>query len=92
VGNAVTIWLAFWAIRRKYELDYDLDNAAHILRWLMVSLGFVVALLPGHGLGLVRLLAGILLIAFLAWPNFAYHLTQLLRRGRLLSGGRADKP
>src|SRR5579863_3600722 len=86
-GNAVTIWLAFWAIRRKYELDHKLDRTARFVRWSMVSIGFAVAfigfavaLLPGNQLGVVRLSAGALLIAFLAWPNLAYHSTRLLRR------------
>jgi|SRR5579859_1256506 len=83
-GNAVTIWLAFWAIRRKYELDHELDRTARFVRWSMVSIGFAVALLPGNQLGLVRLSAGALLIAFLAWPNLAYHSTRLLRRWGLL--------
>src|SRR5207245_2455867 len=82
--NAVTIWIAFFAIRWKYELDYKLDHVAKVVRWATISLGFAIALLPGAKLGIIRLLFGAVFMAFLAWPNLAYHLTRFLRRCRLL--------
>jgi tryptophan-rich sensory protein len=79
-SGAVSVWLFFWAYRRKYELDYKLDSTAQTMRWLIVVFGFTVALIPGPQFKIVRIIAGVLLLAFLAWPNFAHYLTQLLRR------------
>lgn len=79
-GGAVSIWFFFWAYRRKYELDHKLDRMAKAIRWSIVLAGFAVALLPGPRFRDTRIIAGIILVAFLAWPNFAYHLITLFRR------------
>jgi hypothetical protein len=79
-GGAVGIWFFFWPLRRKYELDYNLDSAAQTVRWSIVLAGFGVALLPGPQFKTARIVAGIILVAFLAWPNFAYYLTLLFTR------------
>jgi hypothetical protein len=79
-AGAVSIWFFFWPFRRKYDLDYKLDSTAQLVRWFIVLAGFALALLPGPKYKLVRILAGIMLAVFLAWPNLAYHLTHLLRR------------
>lgn len=83
-AGAVCIWFFFWPYRRKYELDYKLDGASNIVRWAVVLSGLGAALLPGLALRYARVAWGIVSVAFLAWPNFAYHLTRLLRRCRLL--------
>jgi hypothetical protein len=80
VAGAVSIWFFFWPYRRKYELDHKLDRTAKTVRWSIVVAGFGIALLPGPELKIVRIAAGIVLVAFLAWPNFAYHLAWLFRR------------
>jgi hypothetical protein len=80
-AGAVSIWFFFWPYRRKYELDYKLDRTAQTVRWSIVLACFGVALLPGPQFKPVRIVAGIILAAFLAWPNFAYHLARLFRRG-----------
>jgi len=85
--DAITIWFAFWAIRRKYELDYQQDRTSRVIRWFVVVLGFCITQFPGPRLGIVRILSGILFIGFLAWPNFAYHMTRILRGWKLLAGG-----
>ena len=79
-AGAVSIWFFFWPFRRKYDLDYKLDRTAQIVRWSIVIGGFVFALAPGPEFKIVRILAGIILAAFLAWPNFAFHLTFQSRR------------
>jgi hypothetical protein len=86
-ANAVCIWFAFWAIRRKYELDYPLDIWAQVVRWSLVGLSFALTLPDGSQYKLLRILAGIALLAFLAWPNFAYHLVQLFRRSQTAEKG-----
>jgi hypothetical protein len=70
-AGAVSIWFFFWPLRRKYELDYKLDSTAQRVRWSIVLAGFGVALLPGPQFKTARIIAGIILVAFLAWPNFA---------------------
>jgi hypothetical protein len=74
------IWLSVWAIRRKAEVDYPLDNLSRSVRWSAVLAGFAVGYyVPGPGLGWVRVAGGFLGLGFLCWPNFAYHLTNLFR-------------
>jgi hypothetical protein len=76
------IWLSVWAIRRKAEVDYPLDRSARIVRWGIVAVGFAVGYyVPGPDLWYLRVAGGFLALAFLCWPNFAYHLTNLFRRG-----------
>jgi hypothetical protein len=80
------IWLSVWAIRRSAEADYPLDRSARVVRWVTVAVGFAVGYyVPGPKLGYVRVAGGFLGLAFLCWPNFAYHLTNLFR-------GRQDAP
>jgi hypothetical protein len=78
VCGAVSVWFFFWAYRRKYELDYKLDRTTQTIRWLIVLAGFGLALLPGPESKIVRITSGVMLVAFLAWPNFAYHLAGVL--------------
>ncbi len=69
------IWLSVWAIRRKSEVDYPLGTSAQWIRWIVVLLGFTVAYFaPFKSL---RLASGFTALAFLCWPNLAYHLTNL---------------
>jgi hypothetical protein len=76
------IWLSVWAIRRKAEVDYPLDRSARVVRWVTVAIGFGVGYyVPGPDFGYVRVAGGFLGLAFLCWPNFAYHLTNFFRRG-----------
>lgn len=78
-----SVWVCSWAIRRAGEFDYPLDFTAKLVRWALV----IVLLGSAEyfpGLSTYRLALGSAGIAFLAWPNFAYHLTRLLRWCRLL--------
>lgn len=83
----VSVWFLVWGIRYKGEFDRELDGAARGIRWSMVGLGLVVLLGSIDTLTIRAryFFAGwIWATAFLAWPNFAYHLTALLRKIRLL--------
>lgn len=72
-------WLSVWAIRYKAECDYKLSPTARCVRWLVVAVGyFLAASLPGPGF--VRLVPGFTGLAFLCWPNLAYHLTNYFVR------------
>jgi|SRR5271155_2747136 len=87
------VWLAVWAIRRKGELDYDLDPTAKRIRWTVVAIFLGTPTLrpalfgPRPGVRLCIALVGLL---FLVWPNFAYHLARLLRALRLIA--KAEDP
>ncbi len=71
VSGALSIWFISWAIRRRYEIDCPLTRNEHIIRWSVVGAGFVLAFVQGSEFKIVRIIAGVLALAFLAWPNFA---------------------
>jgi hypothetical protein len=74
------IWLSVWAIRKKGDVDYPLDSLGHVIRWSVVVIGFILARAPGPKyFRLSSLLVG---MVFLCWPNCAYHLARLSRRGK----------
>lgn len=75
------IWFSVWAVRRKAEVDYALERPARVVRWSVVVVGFVMGYyLPGPKFGYLRVAGGFLGLAFLCWPNFAYHLTNLFTK------------
>ena len=86
------VWFAVWAIRHKGELDYELDSSAKLIRWFVVAicLGLTIQLPQLLNPPWFRLSVGLLGVAFLAWPNFAYHLTRILRRLKLLRNRSPD--
>lgn len=78
-ADAACVWFAVWAIRKKYALDYPVEYTAKVVRWSLVVVSFVLALLRQPEFRPIRIFAGILLLAFLCWPNFAYRLVNLFR-------------
>jgi hypothetical protein len=88
------IWFAVWAIRHRGELDYDLDRNAKIIRWSVVAVCLGLAVQEPQLLNppWFRITVGIVGIAFLAWPNFAYHLTRVLRWLKLLGSAGPKQP
>jgi type IV secretory pathway TrbL component len=77
---AVSVAFLAWAIRRKNELDYVLSKRAKLIRWCCF-LGFLLLILiPGNNFAAVRVIGWIISTAFLAWPNFAYHIDELINR------------
>ena len=85
-ATMVSVWLILWGIRQKGELDHELDEEAKRVRWLIVMLGMAFSYFSAIALDWrwCVLTGWIVATAFLAWPNFAYHLTNLLRRIRVL--------
>lgn len=71
--GAASVWFVSWALRRRYELDYKLDRREQILRWAVIALTLGLTLLRGSDFAVVRIVAGLTGIAFLAWPNLAHH-------------------
>lgn len=76
----VCIWFVVWGIRRKGEMDEKLDRTMHMVRWAIACGGWLLASIPGTRFGPARAVIGIVGFAFLCWPNFAYHLTNVFRR------------
>jgi hypothetical protein len=79
-AKALGIWFVVWGIRRKGEFDYKLDGIAQLLRWLIVAACFA-AVANFSKPSAQRATALTLGLAFFVWPNFAYHLRNLFRRG-----------
>jgi hypothetical protein len=80
IKYALGIWFAAWAFRRKYKLDYPLDRGIQMLRWAVILVTFALALIHGPNAKWIRLCGGLTALAFLCWPNFAYHLARLFGR------------
>jgi len=76
--TSASIWFVVWAIRRQAEVDEKLDRVATILRWSVVTLGYLTASLPVMGIGWLQVLAFVVGLLFLCWPNFAYRLRSFL--------------
>lgn len=86
-----SLWFISWGIRRAGEFDYPLDFAGQVVRWvLVVVLLGAMTYFPGLSAPRVTLLLGG--CAFLAWPNFAYHLTRFLRTCKLLPKAQQPPP
>jgi hypothetical protein len=79
--ETICVWLAFWAIRRKYDVDYPLSGTGQIVRWVIV-----IAAVVGGQLRAklkwepLRLTSAILYLSFVVWPNLAYHLLRCFDR------------
>jgi hypothetical protein len=75
--RAAGIWFVSWAIRRGGEFDYKLNWVGKLVRWAVVLLAFSLSVVFSRlGKDLYRLVALFVGLAFLVWPNFAYHLTK----------------
>jgi heme A synthase len=82
-AKAIGIWFIFWAIRKKGEFDRELDITDQTVRWLLVSVSLgIVTFLIGTDSTVPRITALIVGLAFLCWPNLAYYLGSVFRRGR----------
>jgi hypothetical protein len=91
-SSVAGIWFTCWSIRFGFDLDYKLDRVGKTVRWVMVGLclGSVVEapLLFNPD---VRVGVGFCGIAFLVWPNLAYHLTRLLRHWKIVPKADLDQ-
>jgi hypothetical protein len=87
VSGAASIWFISWATRRRYDVECQLTRNEHIVRGLIVAAGFGLAFLQGGEFEIVRIVAGIVALAFLAWPNFARTVVSLVRKGTTQTPG-----
>lgn len=77
---AVSVWFVSWALRRKYELDHKLTPTEQLIRSAIIVVAFGMTLLPGSNLAAVRIIAGMIGIGFVAWPNLAHHTAAMFQR------------
>jgi hypothetical protein len=70
-------WLSVWAIRNRWQLDYNLSVRARSVRWGFIAACYSAASTPGANFAVFRVCAAYTALGFLCWPNFAYHLTNL---------------
>jgi hypothetical protein len=71
------IWFSSWAIRHRWDLDYQLGPRARFVRWGLVAVCYGITQIPGADFGPVRFSGGMIGLCFICWPNFAYHLNKL---------------
>lgn len=72
------VYSSVWAIRKKSEVDIPLSRNARALRWSVVLLAFLIAYEAPYKY--LRVAAVYIGLAFLCWPNFAYHLNRLISK------------
>ena len=79
LAKLTCIWLAVWSIRKRYDVDYRLALPSHVVRWTFIVAGFALTAVRGAELAALRIAGLWIGLAFLCWPNFAYHIARLLR-------------
>ncbi len=77
---AIGLWLGIWSLRRRLESDYKLSRTARWIRWTIVLVCWIVASIPLKRIGPIRALGLVIGLAFLWWPNFAFHFLRLVHR------------
>jgi hypothetical protein len=84
--TSLTLWFAAWAIRYRGDLDRKLDPIALRLRWGIVGGTHALVIFASEQLKYPALRIAVWAVgaAFLASPNLAYHLTESLRRCRVI--------
>ena len=82
--RSVGPWFTVWAVRRKWKLDRKLNPNARLVRWGVVIACYSLCwrVKPAEA-ALAVLFVG---LAFLCWPNFAYHLARLFERWPMTRG------
>lgn len=75
-------------LRRRYEVDDQLTQKEHIIRWSVVVAGFGLALFV-HGsdivFGIIRVGGLCIGLAFLAWTNCAHTVGNLFAKNKTLT-------
>jgi hypothetical protein len=79
--KAIAVWFPCWAFRRYQELDRPLDSAARVVRWsIVLGCWLIATVMAGGGFRGVQVAFRLLGLAFLCWPNFAWHLRFIRNR------------
>lgn len=71
-------WFFFWVVRRQGEFDYPLEPKTKVLRWCVIAAAIACTRVHGPEFKALRLAAALVGLAFLCWPNFAYHIACFL--------------
>jgi len=90
VERSAVLWFCAWAVHHpRAGWDYRLSNAAKATRWTIILVGYVLAVsLPALT---ARSIAEFIALAFLCWPNLAYHLTNLfIKRSIIMTQARVE--
>ena len=75
--KSLGLWLSVWAIRFSAGIDYKLSTRGRAIRWVVVVLCFGLTSVSGANVGWFRVFSYLVGLAFLCWPNLAYHLSKL---------------
>jgi hypothetical protein len=91
VSPAIGISFVVWAFRYRGEMDHKLTPLGKKIRWAIVLMSYGIAAIPTsfEWMIFVRPPMGILGFAFLAWPNFAYHIAKQFENRAGISSNRA---
>jgi hypothetical protein len=94
IKTSLILWFALWAIRYRGELDRELSRGAKLLRWAVVVLAHTVVIVASSWLKYpaVRVSVWGVGAAFLAWPNLAYHVFNMLKPFRVADGAKISRP
>jgi hypothetical protein len=75
--KSLGLWFTFWAIRASAGVDYKLSAQGRAVRWAVVFIGFALTSIAGARLGWFRVIAFLVALSFLCWPNLAYYLNSM---------------
>jgi hypothetical protein len=84
--KSVGLWLSVWAVRFSAGIDYKLSAQGKTIRWAVVVICFALTSVPGASLGWFRVSSYLIGLAFLCWPNLAYHLGKLFDEWPIAEG------
>ena len=84
--KSLGLWFMFWAIRVSAGVDYKLNTRGRSVRWAVVIVGFALTSIPGARLGWFRVVAFLMGLSFLCWPNLAYYLNSLFETWPITEG------
>ena len=84
--KSLGLWMSIWAIRYNAGVDYRLGAKARAIRWLAVVSCFALTSLPGASVGWFRVFSYLVGLAFLCWPNLAYHVSKLIEEWPAVEG------
>jgi hypothetical protein len=84
--KSVGLWLSIWAVRFSAGIDYTLSAQGKTIRWTVVVICFALTSVPGASLGWFRVSWYLVGLAFLCWPNLAYHLGKLFDKWPIAEG------
>jgi hypothetical protein len=70
-STCIGIRFITWGMERKFELGEQPKPRARTIRWSIVLGSLLLGYVPGEKLWALRVLAGIVGVAFACWPNFS---------------------